>query len=225
MARLLDGYERSPKEGGSLGTTRTCAALVTALFHDVGYLRRKNDTRHRLGAEYTLGHVTRSAKFIARYLPTIGLGDTVAMARRIVHYTGEEVPLEKLRIADPKDRLLGRLLGTADLIAQLSEQSYLCKIVNRLYPEFLIGGLCRRRQKDGTEIIVYASAEDLLYKTLEFYRNFVQKRLEVLFDRAYQYAAVHFGGRNYYMEAIEANIKRLEELMAANDASSLFRTR
>ena len=54
MARLMDGYERS--RNGSPAMPAACFALgvITALFHDFGYLRRRGDRRHRFGAEYTL---------------------------------------------------------------------------------------------------------------------------------------------------------------------------
>ena len=42
-------------------------ALVTSLFHDAGYIREFEDRQHRNGAEFTLYHVTRSARFLARY--------------------------------------------------------------------------------------------------------------------------------------------------------------
>ena len=37
--------------------------LVTSLFHDSGYIRETADHDHRNGAEFTLYHVTRSARF------------------------------------------------------------------------------------------------------------------------------------------------------------------
>ena len=48
-------------------------ALVTSLFHDAGYIREFDDREHRNGAEFTLYHVTRSARFLARFLPSIGM--------------------------------------------------------------------------------------------------------------------------------------------------------
>ncbi|MGH8759976.1 MAG: hypothetical protein ACREVW_10765, partial [Burkholderiales bacterium] len=58
MARLMDGYERSRDRADALGPKLFGFGVVTALFHDVGYLRRTRDMRHRNGAEYTLTHVT-----------------------------------------------------------------------------------------------------------------------------------------------------------------------
>ena len=52
-------------------------ALVTSLFHDAGYIREFDDRQHSNGAEFTLYHVTRSARFLARYLPSIGMENWV----------------------------------------------------------------------------------------------------------------------------------------------------
>ena len=73
MARLLVGYERTHTREQRLGAERAVIGLVTALFHDAGYIREMADTQHRNGAEFTRTHVTRGAQFLARYLPTIGL--------------------------------------------------------------------------------------------------------------------------------------------------------
>jgi hypothetical protein len=69
MARLMDGYERM--EGGwkRFGAPLYRLGIVTALFHDIGYLRGLNDTEHRNGAEMTLTHVSRGSRFLRSYLP------------------------------------------------------------------------------------------------------------------------------------------------------------
>ncbi|MFL6110000.1 MAG: hypothetical protein ACJ786_01395, partial [Catenulispora sp.] len=41
--------------------------ILSALFHDFGYLRRRHDRVHRYGAEYTLTHVSRGAEFLRGY--------------------------------------------------------------------------------------------------------------------------------------------------------------
>ena len=66
MARLLVGYERSVETRMRFGAERAAMALVTSLFHDAGYIREFGDRQHRNGAEFTLYHVTRSARFLAR---------------------------------------------------------------------------------------------------------------------------------------------------------------
>ena len=77
-------------------------ALVTSLFHDAGYIREFGDRQHRNGAEFTLYHVTRSARFLARFLPSIGMENWVPVSTRIVHFTGYEIKLDMIQLADPR---------------------------------------------------------------------------------------------------------------------------
>src|SRR5690606_23158891 len=104
------------------GPERATFALVAALFHDAGYLRhRVDDSGVANGAEFTRTHVTRSGLFLERYLPTIGLEEFVPIVSRVVHYTGYEMPLDRIQLDDPTSVMVGRLLGTADLITQLAD--------------------------------------------------------------------------------------------------------
>jgi hypothetical protein len=215
MARLLDGYERSRVESPELGERLYQLGVICALFHDMGYIRRVNDTRHVNGAEYTATHVSRGAKFLREYLPTIGMEDYAEVAGAIVHFTGYEQPVEAIRVPDPIYRLVGSLLGSADIIAQMSDRCYLEKCRDRLYPEFVAGGITRK-QTEGGEVVVFESAEDLLRKTPSFYRN-ASRRLDVELGGAYQYAAKHFGGTNPYMEALKQNIRFVEKAPEAEE--------
>jgi hypothetical protein len=178
------------------------------LFHDCGYIRRASDTRHRNGAAYTTTHVSRGGKFMKSYLPQIGLRRFAEVAPQVLHYTGYERPVETIRLADPMLRLLGSLLGSADIIAQMSDRCYLEKCRDRLYPEFVEGGITHKKTVKG-EVVVFASAEDLLRKTPSFYQN-ATKRLDADLGGAYQYATAHFGGQNLYMDAVRQNIRWVE---------------
>ena len=91
MARLLVGYERSVEARMRFGAERAVMGLVTSLFHDAGYIREFGDRQHRNGAEFTLYHVTRSARFLARFLPSIGMESWVPVSTRIVHLDRKSV--------------------------------------------------------------------------------------------------------------------------------------
>jgi len=211
-ARLLAGYERSVGNGHRLGAERALMGLVTALFHDAGYIREETELEVPNGAVFTRNHVTRSAKFIARYLPTAGLAHWAPVATRIVHYTGYEVPFDRIRVADARDRKVGHLLGTADLLAQMSDRCYLEKCRDRLYAEFVLGGVAIYPGTDGIKVN-YGSGLDLLRQTPFFISNMTTERLETAFDHAYRYVEPLFGGRNPYMDAIRQNVGYLRELM------------
>ncbi len=171
MARLLVGYERSVEARLQIGAERAVMALVTSLFHDAGYIREFDDRQHRNGAEFTLYHVTRSARFLARFLPRIGMESWVPISTRIVHFTGYEIKLDQIQLSDSRDRKLGHLLGTADLIAQMADRCYLEKCRDRLYPEFVLGGIAAAPGTDGALQVRYSSGLDLLRQTPEFVRE------------------------------------------------------
>ena len=223
MARLLDGYERGRQDEPPMPPEYFGIGIVTALFHDFGYLRRRGDHRHRYGAEYTLTHVSRGSEFLLGYFPSLGWKQYAAAASQIVHFTGYEHPVEDIHVAPPLLRRVGEILGTADIIAQMSDRSYLEKCRNRLYPEFVLGGLARREQPDGRIITVYESGTDLVHKTPGFYAN-ARKRLEVQLHRAYLYADKHFGGRNLYLEEMEKNVRYAQVLAAGGGNDPLRRS-
>lgn len=210
MARLLDGYERARGGCPEIGERLFQLGIVCALFHDVGYLRRKGDRRHRCGAEYTRTHVSRGGRFVREYLPRIGLGEYAGVAGSILHYTGYERPVATIRLRNPLHRLLGSLLGSADIIAQMSDRCYLEKCRDRLYPEFVVGGIARRVTETGEET-VFASGEDLVHKTPGFFVS-ASKRLDNELGGTYEYARAHFGGTNLYWDAVRRNIRFAEKI-------------
>jgi hypothetical protein len=211
--RLFVGYERGAEPKMRLGAERATMGLVAALFHDAGYLRESDDREHRNGAEFTLYHVTRSARLLARYLPQIGMESWVPIATRVVHFTGYEIPSSQIQLADVRDRKLGMMLGTADLIAQMADRCYLEKCRDRLYPEFVLGGIAAAPGSDGAMQVRYSSGLDLLRQTPRFVRDTRVRRLEAEFEHAYKYLEPLFGGQNPYLEAIDRNIGYLNRVL------------
>ena len=222
MARLLVGYERSHAGEQRLGAERALLGLVVALFHDAGYIRQTDDTTHRNGAEFTRTHVGRSAQFLARYLPTIGMADWVSVATQIVHFTGYEVGFDQIRLDDPRDRKVGHLLGTADMMAQMADRCYLEKCRDRLYAEFVLGGVAVSRDNGGFKV-TYGSGLDVLRQTPEFVAATMRNRLDGEFGGAYRYFEVVLGGRNPYMEAIEGHLDYLRQVLQTRRWSMLRR--
>jgi hypothetical protein len=222
MARLLVGYERSHAGEQRLGAERALLGLVVALFHDAGYIRQTDDTTHRNGAEFTRTHVGRGARFLARYLPTIGMADWVSVATQIVHFTGYEVSFDQIRLDDPRDRKVGHLLGTADMMAQMADRCYLEKCRDRLYAEFVLGGVAVSRDNGGFKV-TYASGLDVLRQTPEFVSATMRNRLDGEFGGAYRYFEVVLGGRNPYMEAIEGHLDYLRQVLQTRRWSMLRR--
>src|ERR1700693_5266905 len=213
MAPLLVGHERSVETRMRFGAERVVMALVTSLFHDAGYIREFGDRQHRNGAEFTLYHVTSRARFLARFLASIGMENWVPVSTRIVHFTGYEIKLDQIQLTDPRDRKLGHLLGTADLIAQMADRCYLEKCRDRLYPEFVLGGIAAATGRNGALQVRYSSGLDLLRQTPRFARETRALRLEGEFEHAYRYLEVLFDGKNPYMEAIDRNLGFLDRVL------------
>lgn len=223
MARLMDGYERMRNGHAPLPPTHFCVGIVASLFHDFGYLRRRADHKHRFGAEYTLTHVTRSALFLREYLQRIGLGRYAEVGSSLVHFTGYERRTDTIHIGDPLFRRVGEMLGTADIIAQMSDRCYLEKCRDRLYPEFVLGGLARRQLADGRTQVLFRSGSDLVCKTPGFYTNAV-KRLDNELNGAYSFAERHFGGQNLYLEEILKNVSFARRVAESRSTAMLRRT-
>ncbi len=224
LARLVVGYERSVEPTDRLGASRAQMAVVTSLFHDSGYIRHeKRDADYSNGAEFTLYHVSRSADFLRRYLPGLGMAKDVGVSSMIVHFTGYELDLDMIELEDPRDIICGHLIGTADLIAQMADRCYLEKCRDRLYKEFVVGGVAVENAKPGEYMVRYKSGMDLLRKTPAFYQQVTRDRLNTKFNRAYRYAEVLYGGRNPYIEAIKTNITHLVKILTTNDWSLLRR--
>lgn len=212
MARLMDGYERSRNGTPALGVRFFQLGVICGIFHDIGYLRQTTDTTAKNGAEYTLNHVSRGAEFLRRYVPQIGLGDCAEEAAELIHFTGFEKRVAEILIQDPVLRMLGNLLGSADIIAQMSDRCYLEKCRDRLYPEFVVGGIAVKKTLQG-EQVVFRSGEDLVNKTPAFFESAVN-RLEYDLGGAHNYAATHFGGFNLYMHAASKNVHFAKSISA-----------
>lgn len=214
MARLLDGYERGCSPGEGLGAKMALTGIAAALFHDSGYIRRTHDSRHKNGAAYTRVHVTRGIRFVSDYLPRVGLDYMVGPCSRIMHFTGYEVDPREVMVANEQEHLLGKLLGTADLIAQMADVEYVQKCRDFLYEEFTAGGLAGEGSEAGYKGAVYRSPEQLLDQTPEFMRSAINVRLDGYFNSVHRYAADHFEGRHLYMDAIQENCRILLAMLA-----------
>ena len=220
MARLTDGCVRAIK-GSVIDERLFRFGIISALYHDCGYIRHREDTQHSNGAEYTKTHVSRGGKFLEEYLATIGMADLAPAASGTLHFTGYEITIERIRV-DPQFRLIGNLLGSADMLAQMADRCYLEKCYERLYPEFVHGGLAREKRPDGTEHIIFGSAADLIYKTPQFHAS-AQKRLKIELAGFGDYAEKHFGGENPYLSELEKNIDHARNVSRNEDVSMLRR--
>lgn len=223
MTRLVDGHDRTQPEADRLGPRRAVLGVIVALLHDSGYMKFASERHVQNGAVFTKVHVSRSGEFLLRYLPTIGFAAEADVAARLVHFTGYEIEIEDIEVADPKDRLLGYMVGTADLIAQMSDRMYLEKCRDFLYDEFVWGGIAREKLLDGREVVNYRSAEDLILKTPDYYERVARKRIDCKLGAVDRYAEAHFDGANLYHSAIANTMLFLRHVIDDDDLARLRR--
>lgn len=213
MARLIGGYERAKASAPQdrFGPRLSLVGITCALFHDSGYILRVGD-KGTSGAEYTTTHVSRGAQFVEGYLVGVGLGEYAVAANYMVHMTGYEAPPKEDAFTDQRYRQLGNLLGTADLMAQMADRCYLEKCRDRLFPEFVLGGLVKTG--DDADGSGPRSGEDLLKNTPKFFEQIFRDRLNTEFGRAYHLFSVWFDdNRNPYLDAILKNARFLHQVL------------
>ena len=223
-ARLVDGHERTCAAAERLGPRRAVLGVLIALLHDSGYLKRPDEAAVENGAVFTKTHVSRGAELISAYLPSIGFGAEAPLAARLVHFTGYEMEIDDIRVEDPKDRLVGCLVGTADLLGQMSDRMYLEKCREFLYQEFVWGKIARERLPEGHELVRYASPEDLIVKTPGFYDYVARTRMQKKLGSVDRYAEAYFDGPNLYQSEIDRNMDFLRDTIESEDFKRLRRS-
>lgn len=223
MARLVDGYETV--HGGDaleLGRDLGTIAVLLALFHDIGFLRRSGE-EHLNGATLIHDHELRSVQFSRMYLAQ-GAFSHLADQAELIQATNFSMAIRDT-LGGLSGRLLvvGQLLGTADLVSQIAGRYYLERCRHFLYQEFVAAGVDRTISPDGEIRMIYATPEDLLRKTPGFYEHIVKRRLEEDFAQAYRYVAPHFRGEDHYAIAIRRNMDYLCDMIRRDDFSGLRR--
>lgn len=198
MTRLIHG---AVLEGHSLTEPQASFGIMCALMHDTGYIQKEEDTEGT-GAKHTGSDTIRSIEFIKGYLrDNLLISDQLPPCDDILICASLETRTAEFSFPSPLVELLCKLLGTADLMGQMADRTYLEKLLH-LYKEF--------RE---AEVAGYKDELDLFKKTNDFYER-VKKRLREEFDGVCDYAQHHFRerwgiDRNLYLEAIESNIRYL----------------
>jgi hypothetical protein len=211
MAVLLEG-RHGAGDGVPLAARDFELAIAGVLLHDTGYLKLKSDTEGT-GAKYTFCHILRSCAFAASFLPERGATDVeVENVLSAINCTGPNSEISRLRFRDPVSRFVGCALATADYLGQLSDPRYPDKL-GELFREF-------RESDDFTHVPaerrVFRSENDLICRTPGFWINFVKPKLNSDLQAVYRYLARPFpSGRNAYLEAVEANLARIERMIVA----------
>ncbi len=210
VIRLVDGYNISKTPfSESLATN-----LITAtLFHDVGYIQEDWD-EEGTGAKYTSNHVERSVAFIQEHYQQFHINsEDVDIISNLIKCTGLSADLNSIPFISNEEKVAGSILGTADLLGQMSDRDYLEKLLF-LYYEF------KEAQIPG-----FNTEFDILKNTIQFYET-IKERLSNSYLSLYKLVQFHFTERfdinkDLYTEAINRHIFYLQRIL--EDESSNFR--
>jgi len=200
------------------------AGMIAVILHDTGYIKKEGDT-DGTGAKYTFEHIKRSMDFASYYLPQKGIDQhLIAQIKNIICCTGVSINLDEIHFHSEEEKLMGYALGTADLLGQMSADDYVEKLPI-LYDEFKESYLfigTETLAKNGVNI--FKNAEELMTSTRSFYENFVMNRFHMM-GSIYNYVTFNYNDmKNPYIEAIEKNIKKIEDIMSKTAKNILSET-
>ncbi|RME95997.1 MAG: hypothetical protein D6766_01795 [Verrucomicrobia bacterium] len=206
MARLLERRHRLGAEP-VLTEEQFRLGLLAMLMHDTGYLKHAGDTEGT-GAKYTAIHVRRSAEFAANCLAARGYTDEeITAVQHMIQCTGLGADPRRIPFKHAWERMLGCALATADLLGQMAAPDYVDKLPI-LYEEFAEAAAFTGGQLPTAT--TFDSAEELIRRTPEFWENYVRPRLDNELERLYRFLNDPWpDGPNPYVQAIEANIRRI----------------
>jgi hypothetical protein len=207
MARLIHG---AVIEGIDLSEGDIVSGLVAAILHDVGYIQEASDNKGT-GAKHKATHEQRSKDFLSRHGREFGLSTRqITDGRAIIACTDMALDISAVSFSSENIELLGKMLGTADLLAQLGDPAYLEKLP-ALYKE------C---QEAGTN--EYRDELDIIQKAPAFY-DIAEKRLQTTLDSTYRFMTSHFEHRwgqrrNIYQEIIDSQKDYLIKVLRIPDS-------
>lgn len=178
--------------------------LIGALFHDTGLIQTEKEVEGT-GAQYTIGHEERSIAVMERYLMENGYSkEDILNCIHIIKCTELFLPIDDIPFETEEVRTMGKVVGTADLVAQMADRDYQEKLP-LLFLEF---------QEAGME--EFETPLELFKKTEEFYRSVARKRMTGVLGGISSAAIHHFRERwkidkNLYEESIKYNIRQMKE--------------
>lgn len=206
LSALLRG-RHDAAEQPPLPRTQFELAMLAILFHDSGYLKRRDDTSGT-GAKYTATHVQRSCEFAAGFLAAKGYGtSSIRSVQNMIRCTGLGANVAAIPFQNDVERIGGYALGTADLLGQMAAPDYVDKLPI-LYEEFVEAG--RFTGKPGAE--GFSSVDDLVRKTPGFWEKYVFPKINTDFRGLFRFLdRPGPGGVNDYLRRIESNLNRIRE--------------
>jgi hypothetical protein len=201
-ARLMHGIH---VQNQTLSSRVIQLGLIGALFHDTGLIQtvEENDGT---GAQYTIGHEDRSIALMEKYLSDKDFSaENILDCSHIIMCTRLSLSLNEIPFRSEETKTMGKVLGSADLIAQMADRNYLKKLP-LLFLEFKEAGMAG-----------FETPLELFENTEEFYHSVARTRLAEELGNVSAAARYHFKNRwgidrDLYAESIKNNIKNMREI-------------
>lgn len=200
-ARLMHGVHL---QGRKFSPRVVQLGIIGALFHDTGLIQAVGEN-HGTGAQYTIGHEDRSIALMREYLSDKGVPqEDLLDCGHIIQCTILSLPTSKIPFRSEEIEIMGKILGSADLAAQMADRNYLEKLP-LLFLEFKEAGV------EGFETPL-----ELFQNTEEFYHSVARARMKDELDNVVAAYLYHFQNRwqidrDLYAESIRNNIKYMRE--------------
>lgn len=206
MVRLLHG---AVETGLQFSPRQIHQGLIAALLHDVGYLQNREDTEGT-GAKYTACHVRRSMDFVQQHFTAFDLQESeVHACMAMIHCTDLNCDPASVPFADDTTEKIGKMLATADIMAQMADRTYLEKLLFLFY------------ELDEARINAYGDEVDLLHQSKDFYVRMAE-RFETRLSSMNQLMIHHFKARwkidkDLYQQAIDNQRAYLTNILKGAD--------
>jgi hypothetical protein len=207
MTRLIHG---AFVNGETIEEKNVTLGLTSALLHDAGYIQAVEDTAGT-GAKYTLTHIQRSIEFMRYYFShNEYAASDFQQGVNCLRCTGLDVRLDEIHFESREHAIVGKMLGTADLLGQMADRTYLERLP-LLYEEFKEGG-----------VPGFDDELDLIRKTPGFW-EFTKSRLASDLGHVDRYMRDHFRvrwriDRDLYREAIERQIGHINHILRHHES-------
>ncbi|UCD66151.1 MAG: hypothetical protein JSW69_00540 [Deltaproteobacteria bacterium] len=202
VTRLIHGLH---VQGNNFSSRVIELGLISSLFHDTGLIQ-KTEEDEGTGAKYTIGHEERSIELMGNYLASNDFStEDITDCRHIIMCTILTLPFEEIPFKSDEIGTIGRILGSADLIAQMADRNYLEKLP-LLFLEF-----------EEAKMPGFETPLELFKKTEEFYHSVARTRLAKEMGDVSAAALFHFKerwdiDRDLYAESITNNLKYMKEI-------------
>ena len=214
MVRLFHGAGQT---GICLSPRQVYQGLVAALLHDAGYLQNSEDNEGT-GAKYTAWHVRRSMDFLQQHFAAFGLQERdIHASLAMIHCTDLNCDPASVPFPDKTAEQIGKMLATADIMAQMADRTYLEKLLFLFY------------ELDEAHIHIYGDEVDLLHQSKDFYTRMAE-RFKTQLSSSNRFMRHHFKARwkiddDLYQQAIDKQRVYLTKVLMNTDNDPLDQLR